>query len=203
MDRPVFLSHGDEVIVAERWTLLTALSLACCACTPDRATEYDWGTGAHEPEPAGSLLAPPPAPPKRQDVPHPITLLLPKDVQIDAFTGMRTFDRAGGVRGIDVRVKALDHYDTVTKAFGVFRFELYAIQPNNANRRGKLLSRWIVDLSDPRDNVKHWEDIPPCYKFRLKWSRPIPVGRRFLLAVVFSSPFTERKFAERVFVAGE
>ena len=190
--------------MARLGTWLTLLAaLACSACRPDQSAEYDWGAGATDPEPAAALLAPPPAAPTRQSVPHPITLLLPKEVHIDAFTGTRTFDRAGGVRGIDVRIKATDHYGTVTKAFGVFRFELYTVVSNNANRRGKLVSRWNVDLSNPKVNVKHWEDIPPCYKFRLKWSRPIPVGQQFMLAVVFSSPFTERKFHERVFVAGE
>ena len=37
-----------------------------------------------------------------------------------------------------------------------------------------------------------------------RWDlNPIPVGQRFVLVAVFTSPFTQRLFAERVFVSGQ
>ena len=135
-------------------------------------------------------------------VPYPVNLLLPDEIRIDSFTGARTFDEAGGVRGIDVRVKAIDAFGDVTKAFGTFRFELYRFRPNNADPKGAPVKQWRVDLLDPKANARHWNDIPPGYEFHLTWGRSVPVGSKFVLAAIFSSPFTERKFDERVFLSG-
>ena len=55
----------------------------------------------------------------------------------------------------------------------------------------------------PRANRVHWNDASLAYKCRLRWDESIPVGQHFVLAATFSSPFTERLFAEREFVAGE
>jgi len=63
-------------------------------------------------------------------LPAPLHLLLPRAISIHPFTGTRTFDKAGRVKGIDVRVEALDAYGDSTKAFGKFRFALYQHQAN-------------------------------------------------------------------------
>jgi len=139
----------------------------------------------------------------QMEVPSPINLLLPRKIRIHPFTGTRTFDQAGGIRGIDVRIEALDATDDSTKAYGDFRFELYAFRPNSLDPKGKLLAVWDVSLSKPQENLLHWDSIIRAYKFKLQWDQPIPVGRRFVLVAIFSSPFTERLFDQRVFVAGQ
>ncbi len=60
-----------------------------------------------------------------------------------------------------------------------------------------------MDVTDAKINAKHWREIPPCYEFHLQWSNAIPVGQRFVLVVVYTSPFSERKSDQHVFVAGE
>jgi len=139
----------------------------------------------------------------QQQIPAPINYLLPKQIRFHPFTGTRTFDEAGGIKGIDVRVEALDPYGDRTKAFGVFRFELYEFRPNNADPKGRRITTWQEDLLDPKKNRVHWDDFARAYEFKLQWDEAIPVGRRFVLAVVFSSPFTQRIFAQRVFVSGQ
>ncbi len=136
-------------------------------------------------------------------VPAPLQLLLPKAIRVHPFTGTRTFDEAGGVKGIDVRVEALDAYGDATKAFGKFNFALYQYQANSPNPRGPRVATWEEDLMDPEKNLIHWDSITRAYAFKLQWYRAIPVGQKFLLAVDFSSPFTARKFTERVFVSGQ
>lgn len=136
-------------------------------------------------------------------VPAPVDLLLPKAVRIHPFTGTRTFDQAGGVKGIDVRVEALDAYNDPTKAFGQFSFALHQFVPGNADPKGKRIATWEEDLLEPKKNFTHWDSITRTYEFKLQWYRPIPVGNQFVLVVTFSSPFSERKFAERVFVSGQ
>jgi len=136
-------------------------------------------------------------------VPYPLTLVLPKTISIHPFTGMRTFDDAGGTKGIDVRIEAKDSYGDTTRAFGDFRFELYSFKPNSLDPKDVKLATWDVGLMDPATNMLHWDNITRTYQFRLEWSRPIPPGQQFVLVAVFSSPYTERTFAERVFASAQ
>ncbi len=138
-----------------------------------------------------------------QEVPHPVNLMLPKSIRITPFTGMRAFDDAGGVKGIDVHIEAKDTYGDTTRAFGDFRFELYEFKPNSLDPKGAKLGSWDVPVLKPDDNRRHWDPIHRAYEFKLQWDQPIAVGRRFVLVAVFDSPFTDRIFNERVFVSGE
>lgn len=143
---------------------------------------------------------PQPAPP--QAVPEPIDLLLPAAIRIHPFTG-RTFDEAGGIRGVDVHIEAMDGYGDATKAFGEFRFEMYRFVSNSTDPKGSQIATWSESLLEPKKNLLHWNKITRTYEFKLQWDRPIPVGQRFVLMAVFNSPFTERMTDERVFVAGQ
>ncbi|MCJ7544094.1 MAG: hypothetical protein MUP47_05945 [Phycisphaerae bacterium] len=136
-------------------------------------------------------------------VPYPVTLVLPKTVSIHPFTGMRSFDDAGGITGVDVRLEAKDSYGDTTRAFGDFHFELYTYRPNSLDAKDTKIASWDVPLTGPKTNLRHWDSITRTYQFRLQWSHPIPVGERFVLVATFSSPYTERLFAERVFVSGQ
>ena len=141
---------------------------------------------------------------KRQPVPEPIDLLLPESINIHQFTGTRTFDEEGGIRGIDVRVEAFNAFREPTKAFGNFRFEIYTYKVNNPNRRGKLWGIWhVASMLEAKKNLQYWNRTQQMYEFRLQWDRPIPVGRKFILVGIFTSPFTERLTTERVFTSGQ
>jgi len=154
---------------------------------------------------AGNPFRATPKPPAyaAKSVPEPIHLLLPTAIRIHPFTGTRTFDDSGGIKGVEVRVEALDAYGDATKAFGNFHFALHAYQPAAADERGKQIATWDESLLEPRKNLLHWDNITRTYRFKLQWYKPIPVGSKFVLAAAFDSPFTERKFAQRVFVSGQ
>lgn len=152
--------------------------------------------------PAERISALGPARPVRE-IPNPINLLLPREVRIHPFTGTRTFSDAGGINGFEVQIEAQDSYGDATKAFGQFRFELHTHTAPAPDPKGRRIAVWEVDLLTPKVNLTHWNPITRRYTFRLQWDTPIPVGRKFVLVTVFSSPFTERLFAERVFVSGQ
>jgi hypothetical protein len=135
--------------------------------------------------------------------PEPINLLLPKAIRIHPFTGTRTFDETGGIKGIDVRIEAVDAFGDSTKAFGDFRFEVYRFVPNSLNAKGQQVATWEESVLEPGKNLVHWDKITRAYEFKLQWDSPIPVGDRFVLVAVFASPLTQRLFAERVFVSGQ
>jgi hypothetical protein len=141
--------------------------------------------------------------PPAQGVPEPINLLLPKEIRVHSFTGTRVFDQAGGVRGIEVRIEARDYFDDPTKAFGDFRFELYTHKAGRPGEKGQQLDIWAVELMDVEKNFLHWDDITRTYKFKLKWTYPIPVGRKFVVVAAFDSPYTDRLMDQRTFVAGQ
>ena len=50
--------------------------------------------------------------------------------------------------------------------------------------------------------IRYPKESSKTYAPSSKFS-PIPVGRKFVLQAVFTSPFTERMFAERVFISGQ
>ncbi len=126
--------------------------------------------------------------------------LLPAGVRLHPFTGTRQFDESGDLRGIEARVEVRDHFDDATKAFGTFRFEAYGYRPFQSDPRGKTLAKWAVDLTSPEPNLNHWDTIHHTYRFRLKWDAPLPIGRQFVLRIVFSPPDGPRLFSQRVFV---
>ena len=138
-----------------------------------------------------------------QPAPAPLNLLLPTKIRIHPFTGTRTFEEAGNIKGLDVRIEALDAWDHTTKAFGNFRFELYRFMPNSTERKAGKMITWEVSLTDPKDNFVHWSSINRAYEFKLQSDQGIAVGERYVLVAVFTSPYTKRLFAERVFVAGQ
>lgn len=134
-------------------------------------------------------------------VPAPINLLLPQSIRIHPFTGVRALDAKSKIRGLEVRMEAIDAYQDAGKAFGDFRFELYSFEPNSAQRKGEIIESWHVSLMDPKDNVVHWDPITRAYIFKLQAYRPIESGRRLILVAVFTSPYTNRLFAEYELVA--
>jgi hypothetical protein len=136
-------------------------------------------------------------------IPEPVSLMLPKEIRIHPFTGTRTFDDAGGIKGIDVRIEAVDAYGDATKAFGDFRFELYTFKENSPDPKKQRIALWEVPLMDPKTNLTHWDNITRTYEFKLQWDQAIPVGQKFVLVAVYSSPYTQREFAERTFVSGQ
>ena len=166
--------------------LAAAMSLALAGC--------DGGPG--KPGPFEII-----EPPVTAGVPEPINLLLPQVIRIHPFTGTRDFGKEGGVRGVEVRIDALDAYEDSAKAFGNFRFELYAYREENPDGKGQRISTWSVPLLDPKDNIVHWDKVHRNYLFKLQWDKPVPLGERFLLVAIFDSPFTERLFDERVFIS--
>lgn len=139
----------------------------------------------------------------RTPVPEPIDLLLPQEIRLHPFTGTRVFSADGGITGIDVRVEALDAFGDATKAFGEFRFELYAYAPYRPDHKGKQLAIWPANVESPKVNRAHWNSIARTYHFKLEWKNPIPVGQKFVLRAIFQSRFTPRLFDERVFVSGQ
>jgi len=192
-----------KISMSVRHIVLSAFLAAAVGGCDSAWNPGNWFRKSGRPRPT---TAPAPRLHARVAVPRPVSLLLPKSIRIvHPFTETRTFDEAGGVKGIDASVEVFDHFHRSTMAFGDFRFELYSFRDNSLDPKRKLKSVWEIEPSmmDPRENLRYWNRSQQMYEFKLQWGKPIPVGQKFVLAAVFTSPFTDRLIAERVFTSGE
>ena len=150
--------------------LVVMCSLLAAWCVP----------GCGDPTPAGGI-----------EVKPPLSLMLPHTIRIHPFTGLRNLEK--GVRGLEVRMEALDAYQDTTKAFGTFRFELYAFKAFSPNPKGVMIESWEVDLMNPRENIVRWDPITRSYVFRLGLNESVAAGRRLVLTAAFESPYAFNK----------
>lgn len=195
-----------KILTYTAGSAVTVIALACfcslwAGCHGRRMQADTSWTGAVKP----SKFAGPanPKPGSIKPVPAPLHLLLPKKIRIHPFTGARSFVEGSDITGLDVRIEASDSYGDATKAFGHFRFELYSFLPNSLDPKGGKLITWQIPVMDAKTNLVHWNNINRTYEFKLQWQRGIGSGQQYVLTAVFTSPYTERLFAERVFIAGE
>jgi hypothetical protein len=135
------------------------------------------------------------------------TQLLPREIRLHPFTGTRTFDPAGGLRGVEARVEVINHLGEPTNAFGNFLFMLYAFRPHEADPRGQRLDAWAIELAGTKENLQYWDSLSRTYKFPLVLREPLPVGKQAVLEVYFQDPAqpasAPRLYDRRVFVSGE
>jgi hypothetical protein len=133
--------------------------------------------------------------------------LLPREIRLHPFTGTRTFDPTGGLRGVEARVEVINHLGEPTNAFGSFLFMLYAYRPREADPRGQRLDTWEITLNNARQNLQYWDSLSRTYKFPLVLREPLPVGKQAVLEVYFQDPVqpegSPRLFDRRVFISGE
>jgi hypothetical protein len=132
------------------------------------------------------------------DIPSPINLLLPRTLEVHPFTQTSAF--SSGDTGIHARVQARDAYGDPTKAFGDFRFELYEFRPHAATPRGQRLATWEVSLTNPEQNITHWDRHTASYEFKLGGIPHLPAGRKLVFVAVYTSPYSPRITAERELV---
>ena len=133
-------------------------------------------------------------------VPRPIDLLLPQKIRIHPFTALRMLEDRN-VRGLEARIEALDAFGDPTKAFGDIRFELYAYRTGSSEPKGERLNVWQVSIGDPGNNLVHWDRVTRSYLFKLELTQQSEPADRYVLMVVFASPYTQRLFAEHVMTA--
>jgi hypothetical protein len=133
--------------------------------------------------------------------------LLPREIRLHPFTGTRTFDPSGGLRGVEARVEVINYLGEPTNAFGCFLFMLYTWRPHEADPRGPRLDCWQIELNDTKKNLQYWDSLSRTYKFPLVLHESLPVGKQAVLEVYFQDPAqpeaAPRLFDRRVFVSGE
>ena len=174
------------------WALAAAFGLAGCDGSWDLMAR-----GRSQAAMPGELSKETPYQPVH--VPSPLSELLPRAIQIHEFTAVEKF--AAGKQGVNLRIQCTDGFGSRTKAFGRFRFELREFLPAEPKSAGALIRWWVVDLLDVSANKQHWQNTLMLYEFKLECDQPLAPDGKYVLVAAFDSPYTDRLYTERVFVA--
>jgi hypothetical protein len=102
---------------------------------------------------------------------------------------------------IHVYVSLLDDFGSQIKSPSTFRFELYDKVQLSSQPKGSRIVMWTqndpelpLDLTDPKDNNRHWSDFFRAYEFRLNFE-PKP-NKSYILQVTSIGPTGKRLSAE-------
>lgn len=174
------------------WALAAACGLAGC----DGSWDLMAG-GRTQPPMPGELAKD--SPYQHVTVPAPLSELLPRAIQIHEFTAVEKF--GASKQGVNLRIQCTDGFGSRTKAFGRFRFELREFLPAEPKSAGALIRWWVVDLLDVPANKQHWQNTLMLYEFKLECDQPLVMDNKYVLVAAFDSPYTDRLYTERVFVA--
>jgi len=129
--------------------------------------------------------------PQRQAM---LDLLMPKRIEIvEPFTRVRSFDEDLEPDGIEVLIRAVNALDNPGLMIaGTMRIELYEQMPGSADRKGRLLEHWDVDLTTPESQKRFFNQLTQMYELRLGVDVGIvPSGGKFLLLVTYNTPMGE------------
>jgi hypothetical protein len=103
---------------------------------------------------------------------------------------------------IHVYVSLLDDFGSQIKSPSTFRFELYDKVQLSSQPKGSRIVMWPqvdskldLDLTDPKDNNRHWSDFFRAYEFRLNFEPK--QNKSYILQVTSIGPDGKRLSAER------
>ena len=128
-----------------------------------------------------------------------LALLMPSRIEIvEPFTRIRSFDDNATPDGIQLLLQAVNSLDDPgLMIVGDLRVELYEHVRASAERKGRRLEHWDVELRREEDQRRHWNQITQMYEFRLRVDPTvIPAGDKYVLAVTYNSPLGQHLMAE-------
>lgn len=92
---------------------------------------------------------------------------------------------------IKVYVSLQDWFGCDVKAPGVFRFELHERVVRSSQAKGRRVLIWPdIDLADPAENNRYWNDFLRAYEFDLDFE--LPDGQGYILQVTCMCPNGKR-----------
>ena len=120
-----------------------------------------------------------------------LAMLMPTRIEIvEPFTRVKSFDDDAVPDGIEVLIQAVNALDNPgVMVVGSLHLELYEYVPASADRKGRQLARWNVDLTTTKSQRTHWNRLTQMYEFRLGVD-PTQISARgdYILVVTYSSP---------------
>jgi hypothetical protein len=120
-----------------------------------------------------------------------VSLLMPCRIEIvEPFTRVRDFDHDNAEDGIELLLQAVNSMDNPgLQIVGGVRVELYEFVEASAEKKGRRIDQWSVDLSSVEQQQKHWNQLTQMYEFKLEVDPAVlPRRRKFVLAVTYNTP---------------
>ena len=130
-----------------------------------------------------------------------LTLLMPSRIEIvEPFTRVKSFDDDTTPDGIELLLRAVNPLDNPgLNIVGDVRVELYEYVPASADRKGKRLEHWNIELSTTTQQRTYWNQLTQMYEFHLGIDYTvIPLSDKYVLLVTYHSPLGDRLTDEYV-----
>lgn len=120
-------------------------------------------------------------------------MLLVRQIKVQPFTKIRSFDEDRVPDGIGVVLSATDQFGDPVKIVGNVYFELYEFRDASADRKGNRLEYWTRDIKTAQDEQRYWDRMARWYEFPLAWTSGLPEtpSRKFVLMVSYHAPWDE------------
>ncbi len=138
---------------------------------------------------AGCKSAPKVAP-EKADM---LSLLMPRQIRIQPFTKIKSFDADQVPDGILLVLRPTDEFGDPIKIVGHLYFELYAYKKASAERKGERIEFWERTLATAQDQKLYWDRTAQMYEFPLAWTRGAPPSpdHKYILTATYRSPADE------------
>ena len=117
-----------------------------------------------------------------------VRLMMPKQIEIQRYlTKPVSFAGDGNADGIEVILAVRDKLGDPVKVVGTFQFELDRTRMASADRLGKRVAFWKVQISSDETFTQYWDRPARWYVFPLQLDRgPLEPGRYILTARLLS-----------------
>lgn len=181
------------VVAASVW-LVAGCQSQPPAETPSPTRPIEQGAGT--PPPPEQRPAPPVA--TEAPKPAPVPAVLPSGygptrIEVLPLTELAP-STAGGTQ-LNAYVSLLDAFGSQVKAPGAIRFELYEYVQRSAEPKGQRIAIWPdIDLTDPAQNNRYWQDFLRAYAFEL--TAEAPRSRTYILETTCMCPDGKRLSAD-------
>lgn len=132
----------------------------------------------------------PRVPPDKADM---LSMLLPKQIKIQPFTKIKSFDVGGTPDGIAVVLRPTDQFGDPVKVVGQMYFELYTYKKASGERKGDRLEFWERTIATGEDQKLYWDRTSQMYEFPLAWTQGMPPApnRKYILTATYRAPWGE------------
>lgn len=153
-----------------------------------------------------AATAPPPSPTQPIDgndtvaTPRPSAVVPPRGfaatrIEVLPLTELAPLPSSSEGTQLNVYVSLLDAFGSQIKAPGTLRLELYEYVQRSAEPKGQRIAIWPdIDLTDPAENHRYWQDFLRAYAFEL--AAEAPRDRTYILEATCMSPGGRRLSAD-------
>jgi hypothetical protein len=129
-----------------------------------------------------------------------LSLLMPAEIIIEPFTGVKSFDADDIPDGLEVVLRPVDSFGDPVKIAGVVRIELYHFQPASGEPKGRRIEQWDVAINTSREQETYWNNVTQMYEIPLERDvSGMSPDERYVLEVTYNTPLGEHMVSQYEF----